>query len=218
MIRDIIKKDIFPLHIEDEGINTLAIMDEYKTYQLPVVNGNNELLGIINESVIMNMEDLKNSLQFVRHEILKIFIVLDTHIFEAIKIIAKNQLSILPVVNKDYNYIGYLKSTDVIKKIGETSVLYSNTFIIVISTKPKNYLLSEISRLIEENTGTILTLWKELKEEKTNIHILITCTNSERIIQALERYNYDIASIFINKSDFESLDDRFESFIKYLNP
>ena len=218
MIRDIIKKDIFPLHIEDEGINTLAIMDEYKTYQLPVVNGNNELLGIINESVIINMEDLKNSLQFVRHEMLKIFIVLDTHIFEAIKIIAENQLSILPVVNKDYNYIGYLKSTDVIKKIGETSILYSNTFIIVISTKPKHYLLSEISRLIEENTGNILTLWKELKEEKTNIHILITCTNSERIIQALERYNYDIASIFINKSDFESLDNRFESFIKYLNP
>ncbi|MAQ47488.1 MAG: hypothetical protein CMD27_01240 [Flavobacteriales bacterium] len=218
MIRDIIKKDIFPLHIEDEGINILAIMDEYKTYQLPVVNGNNELLGIINESVIINMEDLKNSLQFVRHEMLKIFIVLDTHIFEAIKIIAENQLSILPVVNKDYNYIGYLKSTDVIKKIGETSILYSNTFIIVISTKPKHYLLSEISRLIEENTGTILTLWKELKEEKTNIHILITCTNSERIIQALERYNYDIASIFINKSDFESLDNRFESFIKYLNP
>jgi len=218
MIRDIIKKDICPLHIEDEGINTLAIMDEYKTNQLPVVNGNNELLGIINESVIMNMEDLKNSLQFVRHEIHKIFVVFDSHIFEAIKILAENQLSLLPVVNKDQNYIGYLKSIDIIKKIGETSVNYSNNFIVVISSKPKNYLLSEISRLIEENNGTILTLWKELKEEKSNIHILITCTNSERIIQVLERYDYDIESIFINKSDIESLDDRFESFIKYLNP
>ena len=76
MIIDIIKKDICPLHIEDEGINSLAIMDEYKTHQLPVVNGHNELLGLINENIIMNMEDLKNSLQFVRHEIHKIFIVI----------------------------------------------------------------------------------------------------------------------------------------------
>ena len=94
MIIDIIKKDICPLHIEDAGINSLAIMDEYKTHQLPVVNGRNELLGLINENIIMNMEDLKNSLQFVRHEIYKIFVVFDSHIFEAIKILAENQLSI----------------------------------------------------------------------------------------------------------------------------
>ena len=218
MIIDIIKKDICPLHIEDEGINSLAIMDEYKTHQLPVVNGHNELLGLINENIIMNMEDLKNSLQFVRHELHKIFVVFDSHIFEAIKILAENQLSILPVVDKDHKYIGHLTSTDIIRKIGETSNNYSHTFIIVISAKPKNYLLSEISRLIEENTGTILTLWKELKEQKTNIHLLITCTNSEKIIQVLERYDYDMLNIFINKSNIDSLDDRFESFIKYLNP
>tara|TARA_B100001113_G_C21098000_1_gene617404 strand:- start:186 stop:842 length:657 start_codon:yes stop_codon:yes gene_type:complete len=218
MISDIIKKDICPLHIEDEGINTLSIMDEYKIHQLPVVNGNNELLGLISESIIMNMEDLKKSIQFVRHEIHKIFILFDSHIFEAIKILSENQLSILPVVNKDHNYIGYLKTTDIIKKIGEMSVNYSNTFIIVISAKPKSYMLSEIARLIEENTGTILTLWKELKEDKTNIHILATCTNAERIIQGLERYDYDVSNTFISKSDVENLDDRFESFIKYLNP
>ena len=218
MIIDIIKKDICPLHIEDEGINSLAIMDEYKTHQLPVVNGHNELLGLINENIIMNMEDLKNSLQFVRHEIHKIFIVFDSHIFEAIKILAENQLSILPVVDKEHKYIGHLRSIDIIRRIGETSNNYSHTFIIVISAKPKNYLLSEISRLIEENSGTILTLWKEFKEQKTNIHLLITCTNSEKIIQVLERYDYDISNIFINKSNFDSLDDRFESFIKYLNP
>tara|TARA_B100000287_G_scaffold420039_1_gene458954 strand:- start:137 stop:793 length:657 start_codon:yes stop_codon:yes gene_type:complete len=218
MIIDIIKKDICPLHIEDEGINTLAIMDEYKTHQLPVVNGNNEFLGLINENVIMNMEDLKNSLQFVRREIHKIFVVFDAHIFEAIKILSENQLSILPVVDKDHNYIGHITAIDIIKKIGETNTNYSHTFIIVISTKPKNYLLSEISRLIEENSGTILKLWKELKEEKTNIHILVTCTNSERIIKVLERYDYNISNVFINKSDVRHLDDRFESFIQYLNP
>tara|TARA_B100000902_G_C27011631_1_gene765096 strand:+ start:120 stop:776 length:657 start_codon:yes stop_codon:yes gene_type:complete len=218
MIIDIIKKDICPLHIEEKGINTLAIMDEYKTHQLPVVNGNNELLGLINEGVIMNMEDLRNSLQLIRHEIHKIFILFDAHIFEAIKILAENPLSLLPVVNKNHQYIGYIKAIDIIQKIGEININYSNTFMIIISTKPNNYLLSEISRLIEENTGKILTLWTELKEEKTNIHILITCTNSERIIQVLERYDYNISNVFINKSDVEHLDDRFESFIQYLNP
>ena len=44
MIIEVLKKDLIPPHIEDVAINTLAIMEEYKTSVLPVVDGENKLL------------------------------------------------------------------------------------------------------------------------------------------------------------------------------
>ncbi len=218
MILDIIKKDIDPLNIKDEGIYTLSIMDEYKVNHLPVINSQNELLGLINESTILNMEDLQKSIQSIKNKLHNIYINFDEHIFKAIQIITKNQLTLVPVINKDYKYVGYIKSVDVIKKIGSINVNESNICVLIITTKENNYMLSEISRLIEENSGKVLTLFTEIKDNKINIHIMIRCSNAERITQALERYDYNISNKFINQPDLDNLDDRFESFIKFLNP
>ena len=73
MIIDIIKKDIAPSHIEDVAINILASMDEYKTHIMPVVDGDNKYLGVIEEDSILNMENIQQSLQFARREFKNIF-------------------------------------------------------------------------------------------------------------------------------------------------
>ena len=54
--------------------------------------------------------------------------------------------------------------------------------------------------------------------QKMNLHLLITSTNTNGVIQALERYDYVITNTFFTNSEIENLDNRFESFIKYLNP
>ena len=90
--------------------------------------------------------------------------------------------------------------------------------IIVLSVTPKNYSIHEISRLIEENSGKIITLWHETIEEKLNLHLLIISNNTKAIIKTLERYDYIITNSFLETSHSENLNNRFESFIKYLNP
>jgi Mg/Co/Ni transporter MgtE len=89
------------------------------------------------------MEDLNKSLEFIQHKINKVFVLFDAHIFEAMKIITEHQLSLLPVVNQDHNYIGYLEAIDIISKLGAMCTHYSNTCIIVIATKPKNYIQTQ---------------------------------------------------------------------------
>ena len=218
MILDIIKKDIDPLNIKDEGIYTLSIMDEYKVNHLPVINSENELLGLINESAILNMEDLQKSIKSIKNKLHNIYIYFDEHIFKAIQIITEKQLTLIPVINKEYKYVGYIKAVDVVTKIGTINVNQSNMCILIITANENNYMLSEISRLIEENNGKVLSLFTEFKDTKININIMISCSNAERIIQALERYDYNISNKFINQPDLDNLDDRFESFIKFLNP
>lgn len=218
MIIDIIKKDITPSHIEDIAINILASMEEYKTQIMPVVNGENKFLGIIEEVSILNMDNIQQSLQFTQREFKNIFTFLESHIFESIRIISENQISILPVINKNFQYVGYITAIDVLKKMGQNSISTQETNIIVLLVTPKNYSIYEISRLIEENNGKIITLWHETIEDKLHLHLLIISNNTKSIIKTLERYDYIIADSFLDKSNSEDLNDRFESFIKYLNP
>ena len=217
MILDIVKKDIIPPHIEDDAINTLAIMEEYKITTLPVVDGKNKFLGVIDEDSIINMDNLQNTLQFLKNSFKNISISLNAHFFESIKIITENKISMLPVVNQNNNYIGYITTVDLIKKMGIIYQNHAKISIIVISINQKDYMLSEISRLVEENSGKIMTLWTGKNKDKIDLHVLITCQNTQSILQSLERYGYDVTKSVLNDIEDNNLDDRFESFINYLN-
>jgi len=165
----------------------------------------------------MGMDNLQDPLETLRNSCNKVSLLLEAHIFEAIHLFSKNNTTILPIIKQD-QYLGYISMSDIIKKIGETTELNTNTSIIIISTINKDYSLNEITRLIEENNGKIMTLWNDFKKDKIDIHLLITCPNSQRIIQALERYDYSITETFVKNSNSSNLDERFESFLKYLNP
>ena len=218
MIINIVKKDLTPPHIEDIAIQTLAVMEEYKIYELPVVDGANKFLGTIEDNSILNMENIQQSLQFVQNTFKNISIFLESHVFEAMQIISEHKIPMLPVINKTSHYIGYVTPLDIITKIGQIRTPNSTTNIIVISLNRKNYSLYEVSRLIEENNAKILTSWHEIINEKMNLHLLITSNHTKGVIQALERYDYVITDTFFTNSEIENLDNRFESFIKYLNP
>ena len=78
MIIDIVKKDLNPPHIEDIAIQTLAVMEEYKIYELPVVDGSNKFLGTIEDDSILNMDNIQQSLQFVQNTFKHVSIFLES--------------------------------------------------------------------------------------------------------------------------------------------
>ena len=69
MIEDIIKTDVSPLHINENGINSLSIMDQLKVNQLPVIDLQKNFLGIINDEIIMELEDLNDPLFVLKKKI-----------------------------------------------------------------------------------------------------------------------------------------------------
>ncbi|MDC0189357.1 CBS domain-containing protein [Flavobacteriales bacterium] len=218
MITDIIKNNILPPTISETGVNVLALMGEYNLTELPVMNGEDEFIGIINEKNIKLMDDSKAGIYSIQNDIKNISTNMDTHLFETIHIFSNNHISILPVLNEQNKYMGYVTLNELMQKLDCLQDLQTNNFIAIISSKPKDYSLSHMSRLIEENNGNIILLWSEIEQTQIKIHLLIDCPNSQRVIQALERHGYLIITKSLNKASTDDLDDRFQSFLKYLNP
>jgi len=218
MIEDIIKTDVSPLYINESGINSLSIMDQLKVNQLPVIDLQKNFLGIINDEIIMELEDLNDPLFVLKKKFDFKFILRGSHLFEAMKIISQNNLVNLPVVDKNYNYIGLISIIDVLKAFNIYDDYISNKFIIVISSTQKNYILSEIYRIIEDNNGIVNKFWRVIKNDKVELNLIIDSERKERIIRALERYNYKISACFFDYDIKDNFEDNFESLYKYLNP
>ena len=148
MIEEIIKTDVSPLFINESGINSLSIMDQQKVHQLPVIDLQKNFLGIVNDETIMELEDLNDPLFVLKNKFNFQFIFKDSHMFEAMKIISQNHLANLPVVDKNYNYIGLISIVDVLNGFNIYDDFMSNKFIIVISSTPKIiYFLKYIESL-----------------------------------------------------------------------
>ena len=215
MITNIIRKDFVPPRLENSAINILATMEELKVSEIPIVNSDYQFLGLIEEKTILNMENLQEPLQFMQNQLKNIFIFSETNLFQTIRVFREYQLSLLPVIDVDKTYLGYIQPADIIAEIG--SVNYDATTTMTIIVEKKDYNLHEISRLIQENNGAILSFFSQIKQDKLYLTILINCNNSQSIIRALKRYDYQIIEQFSEQLKTGDLDDRFESFIKYLN-
>ncbi len=216
MIQDIIKNDFSPPLLDNIAINTLAIMEEFRISEIPVLDSDYNFIGMISESDIINMDGLQEKIHFIKSCIKPICISDDAHIFQIIQFANDNKLTVIPIVNSNAQYVGHIYPLDILKKLSINQNINPNS-IIVISSNYKDYSLHKISGLIEENNGKIIFLWTEALNEKINIHLLINCQNSRAMIQTLERHDYTIIQAFSNNNNTEDLDNRFESFIKYLN-
>ena len=90
----------------------------------------------------------------------------------------------------------------------------------VFSMTSRDYSLSEISRLVEENDAKIISLYVGAQKDSTEIDVTIKLNvfDLSPIIRNFERYGYNIKATYRDDDRLESLyRDRFEEFMRYLN-
>ena len=82
----------------------------------------------------------------------------------------------------------------------------------------EDYSLSEISRLIEQNEGKVISSFIQMNPNSKNINIDIIINKKDltRIIKSLQRFNWNIIETY-DSSLVDNLDNRFDSFLRYLN-
>ena len=118
---------------------------------------------------------------------------------------------------QDKKYVGYITIADVIFKIGESYQL-TEIGILTIECTLEDYSLSEISRLIEQNKGKVISSLLHIDPHSKNVYVdvVINQKNLTRIIKSLNRFNWNVIETY-DGSVMENLDTRFDSFLRYLN-
>ena len=147
------------------------------------------------------------------------FFVRDSNIFfDVLEVFARNNATIIPVLNQDNKYLGYFDIETIIRLFYQTPFLKEQGGTIVVKKSASDYSMSQITQIVESNNGKLLGLFVSDSDFETiQITMKISLGEINDIIQSFRRYNYEIVSEHQEDDYINILKERSEYLEKYLN-
>lgn len=216
---DLINHMIPPLKSSDDAHKAIVWMEEFRCHQLPVVE-DGKLLGFISEEIILESNDIDKRVGDLNLMGKNCSVHLDAHFYDILRVAAEHKLQLVAVLNHDQTYFGVITVQDTLSSFAETAAVQMPGGIIVLAMRYVDYSLSEISRLIEENHGKILSsIIKDdpLESDKIRLTLKINQLDLSRIIATLERFNYKVIGRYQEPKAVEEDRDRIDMLLRYLD-
>ena len=218
VVRDLIKDSIPPLKQSDTVGRALSWMEEFRSQHLPVVKGRS-FVGLVSEVDLLSFHDQNEVLGNYALSLPRPFLTEDQHIYEALKFVTSNEFSIVPVLDKEQKYLGVVTIPDLVESIAEIKSINEPGGILVLEFNKREYSLSEVARIIEDNDAMILS--SSLRSSDDNSEYLLTLKlnikDLSRIQSAFERRNIKVKAAYHQSSMGSDLTERYESLMHYLN-
>lgn len=215
--RQLLKVDLPVLKAQDDPINALNLMDEYRVGHLPVTE-NNKYLGVISETVLLGVESILNNEHDPKMQLLKVSVLPDDHILDVLKIASQYHISVIPVADAENNYIGCITIEDLVEKLSEMQGAHQRGGIIVLEMWEKDYSLQQIARIIEENDAKILSTSVSPGEDgKIEVNLKVNQPDVNAMVQSFGRFGYNVKATYQEPEYTEDLKKRYEELMRFLN-
>jgi acetoin utilization protein AcuB len=208
-----------PIRLSETGTDVLFHLDENRLPDMPVVDKNN-LIGSVLESDVFLLEDPDAPLAGQKVAFRRHFVYDSQHVFDVIKIMASSGLAMLPVLNEKEKYTGCILQHTLIEKLAAIFAVDNPGAIIVLDVNQRDYVPSEIAKIVESQDLKILNLYVTTDKDSTKMDITIKLNSMEiqALIQTFNRYNYIIKAAYTeDEKMFDDLRDRYDSLMKYLS-
>ncbi|MBB6612904.1 CBS domain-containing protein [Pontibacter sp. Tf4] len=216
---ELINQMIPPLKLYDTVEKALRWMDEFRVNELPVVS-NRKYLGMATEQDLVDLTDRNQTLKEVELDYQDVHVMHFQHFYDVMEAAIKNKIQVVPVLDEMQEYMGIITINDTLAAFGQMSALQGQGSILVLSMPERDYSLSQISRLIEEENTKILSAYvspDELDPYNIKLTLKLNATDLSRIIATLERFQYRITAQFNDGNSFDVGKDRLDMLFKYLD-
>lgn len=142
----------------------------------------------------------------------------ETNWLDILESFALHGSNIMPVLNRDHNYLGYYELSDIMAIFNDTPFLNEAGGIVVVEKGSHDYSFSEICQIVESNDGRVLGAFiSKMDNDITQATIKIGHSGMNAIAQTFRRYGYHVVSEHAEDKFLEDLKDRSDYLDKYLN-
>ena len=215
-INDYILKEIKAFHLKDSVKKAQKLFKNYPITHFPVVE-NDKLLGSFAEDDIQTLENKEEELVAHSYLLNSFFADEKATVLELLKIFADNNTTIIPVLNKDKNYIGYYDLCDVLDVFSTSPFMIEESETLIVEKLELDYSMGEVSQIVEANGGKLLGVYiSEKSKDFVQVTLKIVSDEINEIIQTFRRYDYKIVSNHENDIYLEDLKNRSDYLQKYL--
>jgi CBS domain-containing protein len=215
---DLITDEIPPLKSTDTVEMALDWMEQFKVSHLAVVN-NRELIGVVNETDLLDYEHPEEQINVSKLALMKPAIHHYQHAYDVVRLMSSLNLTLIPVIDEQELYKGCITLKGIVQNLSNMMSVQNPGGVIVLEMNQHDYSLTQISSIIESNDTKILSLHVSSNPESTQIEVTIKVNREDlrAILQTFQRYNYQIKASFQREEYNRGMDDRMNEFMHYLN-
>ncbi|MBL0309646.1 MAG: hypothetical protein IPP77_08220 [Bacteroidetes bacterium] len=214
----LISDSIPPVYMTDSVEKVRSVMQEYFVTELPVLDGE-KYAGLISIEEINRLQNKKKPLKSFDLTLNKPLVFQNAHIFDIMRVAVEFNVRMVPVVDEDLNYWGIISSQSCLRSFAMLSSVKSQGAVLELETDARNYSVSELSRIVEENDATILCLYSDRNQANGTVEVTIklNTTDISALIAAFERYEYIVRNIYNETEYTGEIKDRYDALMRYLN-
>jgi CBS domain-containing protein len=218
LIEQLISPEVPTLTPSDTGSRALFLMEETHLTQLPMVK-DNEYVGLIQENDVLDWETPERALDSVDFARYRPAVSVAAHPYDAMRIASEQNLNVVPVIDESSKYLGSITRDDLLKYITENSGLDNPGGIIILELEPRQYSLSEIARICENEDVTVISSQLANNRETGKIEVTLKTnrTNLEALVSSFQRREYVVKEVFGAQTGVEEVMDRYRSLMRYIN-
>lgn len=216
---ELVSNDIRALNINARCDLTFDLFDEHKVTHLPVVDENEMFCGMISENDAYDLDKPDSKFKDISRLLSPLFVEETDHVFKVITLMTKSNSNCVAVITTKKRYLGTITADVLMKVIGDTALVSDVGGVLELEMNSFDYSLAEISRLVESNNAKILGSYIRNVPDSKKIFVTlkINKTDLSPIIQTFTRYEYDVSASYFQSPNGDSLQDRFDNLINYLN-
>lgn len=219
LARELITDSVTPLNTSDSGALALGMMDEYRVSHLPIVN-NTDFLGVISDADIFALNAFDDPIGNHMLTLNGAYVKDSQPVYEVIQTFANMKLSLMPVLDEKNQYLGVITLANLVHHMAKITSIDAQGGIIVLEINDKDYSLSQICQIVESNDATVLSSYITSFPDSTKLEVTLKINRLDigPILQTFDRYGYLVISSYSNNDSYsETLQERFDALMNYLN-
>lgn len=219
LAKQALNTDFEPLYAQNTISEGKRRMSELEVTTLPVVDKTTKkLTGQVSLKQLASSDDEDIIASLELDKTIKIY--LGQHIFEAARLMLQHEMRLIPVVNKEKTFQGFLGKIHILESLSHMLNIAEAGSVITVELNQRDFTLSEIVHLIETEGAKILGITVEMPEIRKGIYevsLKLNLQEISRVAATLRRHDYTVLTDSSNEVYGVDVESRADELIKYLD-
>lgn len=199
-----------------EKVNTL--FTEFRVSELPVVNGD-VFLGLIAEDDLIEVFDEELPISTVSLSKIHAFVRENQHIYDVIRLFHAQQLSVLPVLDMQNNYLGLININALTTYFASLTSALEPGAIIVLEIGNRDNSLARMAQIVESDKAQVLSSYIRSFPDSTRLEVTLKINKKDvsAILASFVRYDYAVIAVYNQAQVEDDSMNRYDLLMNYIN-
>lgn len=215
---ELISDIIPPVTPTDTVEKVYLLLAEFRVNELPVVD-EDQFLGLIAEDDLIEITDEQQPVSAL--SVLKVhtFVRENQHIYDVIRMFHAQQLSVIPVLDMDNNYLGLININTLINYFATLTSVTEPGALIVLEISNRDNSLAQMAQIVESEKAQVLSSYIRSFPDSTRLEVTLKINKKDvsAILASFNRYNYTVKAVFNQAQVDNDSMNRYDLLMNYIN-